>query len=398
VGKVSYYSRWEDCFPSLYSMKIGEGYKGVTRIQDPFSLIGEVDCWMFPDNTFGGFQVDLEKRGERVWGPRHGHDIEDFKEAFREYCKEINVPIVPYEIAIGMTDLRKKLEGKKNVWLKVDLIRGNFETQNVESLELCEPYLKKIEHDLGPWSETQRIIIEDDYPDSVEVAFDLWTIDGKFPTKAIFGLEKKGEFYCCHTMDYNDLPWQIQELNEKFAPLLAEYKSRTNFPVEIRINKKGEYAALDPCMREGHPVFATKMTMIKNLPDVFHYGAEGEMVEPEFVEEDSWGMELVVFSSWAEKEPKAVYVPPEYRDSVFLRYAAEVDGIPWVLPQLMPNSTLGSIASTDKSWERCKEKILEVKDEIKGGGVDSYDDAFDKFKASWEKLKEYGVMNLPKIN
>ncbi len=401
VGKVTYYSRWEKGFPTLYEMKVAEGFDGVVRIQDPFAIIEDVDCWIFPDITFDGFQVHLESLSKRVFGARYAADIENFKISFRQHCEQVGIPVAPYEIAVGMTDLRKRLKRKKGkVFLKLEIIRGNMETQEIEDVELCEPYLMKIQHDLGPWAEKQNIIIEDEYPDSVEVALDLPTIDGKSSQNSVFGLEyPKAEYYCCHTMPYGDLPWPVRDVHERMAPILREYRARTNFPIEIRVRGPKEYVALDPCARMGHPVCSTVyLSMLQNLPDIFYFGAEGECVEPEFLVDNSWGMELCIFSDWAEHEPKAVYVPPKYRDRVKLRYAAEVDGIPFVLPQPMPNKTLGSVAATGKSWEECREEIIKVKNEIKGGGIDCYEDAFEKFKGEWGKLRDCGFDNLPEIN
>jgi hypothetical protein len=378
---------------------VGDGFAGVTRVNDPFTIIDDVDCFVFPDISFAGFQIHLEKLGHRVWGARETEDIEMFKSEFRELCKGVGIPVAPYKVVNGITKARKVLEGQKNKWLKIDgNSRGNFETFEVEELDVSESDLEEVTHGLGPWKEKQEIIIEDTFEDSIEIAFDLWTVDGQFPQKAIFGIEQKGELYCCHTMAYNDLPWQIQDLNERLAPLLKAYRARTNFPVEIRTNKEGQYVALDPCVREAFPASGAKQVMINNFPDVFWFGSEGEMVEPEFEIEDAWGLELVLSSSRASKEPKAVYVPDKIRDSIKLRYAAEVDGIPWVLPQLQENITLGSIAVTNKSWEKGKKEILEIKGQIKGGGVDASIHAFDDFKKNWEALiNDYGI-NLPKIN
>lgn len=398
VGSMLYWSPWEDGFPSLYKMKIGDGFEGVTRIEDPFSVFDEVDLFIFSDNAFGGMQDHFERLGKRVWGPRFGGAIEDDKEGFEETCKEIGVPVCHREMATGITDLRKKLKNKKDVWIKVSLIRGNFETFHVDELRFAESNLEKIAHDLGPWKEKQKFIIEDTFPDSVEIAYDLWQVRGKFPKKALFGLEKKGDLYCCHTMDYAELPAQIQDLNSRFAPVLEEYGAISNFPVEIRVNKKGEYVALDPCMREGHPVLSTKLLMIKNLPDVFWFGAEGECLDPEFEIENAWGAELVISSAWVETDPKAVFVPKDLRNQVKLRYAAEVDGVPWVLPQTNAGGTLGSIVATNKSFEKCKAEMEDIEGKIRGGSVDTFPDAFHKFTKNWEKLQEFGIKNLPKIN
>lgn len=401
VGKSGYYSRWESGFPSQYQLKIGDGFKGVTRVNDFHTVIPEVGTWIFPDILFAGAQAHLEELGANVWGARYGEDLENWRKEAKEIFKSLGIPVAPYKVVIGVTELRKYLEKKEDVWVKVSLIRGMCETFHVKNLELTEAKLDRVARDLGPWKEKQEFIVEDSVPDAVEIAFDLYTIRGQFPKTAVFGVEIKSSAYFCMKMPYASLPAEILDFNQKMVGTLEEYNYIGNFPVEIRVKKAGGYVALDPCCREGSPSFEVKLNLISNWPEIYYQGARGTLVEPEFANGDTCGMQLILYSRAAEADAVPIHFPSKYRDNLKLRYAAEVDGIPWILPQpctpgAISNSTLGSIVATGKTYDECKEKILEIKKEVEVEKMDCFPDALDDLKDCWEDLQNYGI-KLPKL-
>lgn len=399
VEESSYYSRWESAFPSLYQMKVGD-FPGVNRILDYHDLIDEMKendgTWIFPDILFAGLQVHLESLGHAVWGSRHGEDLENYRVEFRELCEELKIGAPEYEPCTGITALTKLLAKQEDRWVKVSLIRGMMETWLSVNAQLAQAWLDRLAHNLGPWKEKQKFLIEKPIPKSVEIAYD-WSMIGKLHAKRAFmGLEIKSEALFGMLIDYDKLPEQIRDINEKLGPTFEDYHFRCNAPIELRVKEDGSYVALDPCMREGAPSFAAKHGLISNWPEIYHAGARGKVVEPETRDGDTCAMELILYSDYARDDALAVYFPPKLRDNVFLRYAAEVDGVCWVLPQLIPNTTLGSLVTTGKSWQECRDKMDKIKDEVKGRGVNYYGDALDKTKAEWEKLADFGV-KLPSL-
>ncbi len=123
-------------------------------------------------------------------------------------------------------------------------------------------------------------------------------------------------------------------------------------------------------------------------------GAKGILTEPEFT--DTCAMQLILYSEVAKTEAIPIHFPPKYRDNIKLRYACEIGKICYVLPQPCPNGTLGSIVATGKSWEDCKDKIMEIREEVKAEGLESSLEGLDKTRIEWDKLEDYGI-SLPKI-
>jgi hypothetical protein len=399
VEESSYYARWENAFPSLFQMKIGD-FPGVNRILDYHDIIDEMKendgTWIFPDILFAGLQVHLESLGHAVWGARHGEDLENYRVEFRELCKELGIGAPEYETCTGVTALRKLLAKYPDRWVKVSLIRGNMETWYSENVKLAEPWLASLRRSLGPWAELQEFIVEKPIPKSVEIAYDSPLIDGEHADKFFLGLEIKSEALFGMLLPYTQCPKPLADINGRIGPALGDYHFRCNAPIELRVKEDGSYVALDPCMREGSPSFAAKHKLITNLPKIYHGGARGEVVNPETKDGECCSMELLLYSDYAREDAMPVYFPPEIRDNVFLRYAAEVDGVCWVLPQLIPNTTLGSIVTTGKSWQDCRKKMDDIKDLVKGRGLNYYGDALDKTKTEWEKLQDFGI-DLPKL-
>lgn len=395
VGKSGYWSTWHSAFPSRRQTRVGD-FPGVIRIDDYYDVIDEVGTWIAIDTLLGGLEVDLERRGKPIWGARYAEDLENYRVSFRDLCKELGIPIPEYETVQGISKLKAYLQSHEDLWVKIDMFRGDMETWHHEDYRLSKPRIEKIAHDLIPFEEEQVFICEEPIPDSVEIAYDGYTVDGKFPSKSVFGIEVKSRSYFCHVMNYKDFPKEILDLNGKLAPVWEDFHCRSNVPIEIRVKKDGGYIALDPCQREGFPCFGAKLKLITNWPEIYYHGARGELVDPIFAEGCNCAMELVLTSDWARKEAQPVYFPSKYRDNVLLRYACEVDGICWVLPQLLPNLTAGSIAVVGRDYEDCESQILEIKDEIKGLGIEYDVASLDALKTEWEKLKGYGI-ELPSI-
>jgi len=348
-----------------------------------------------PDILSGDLAVYLENIGERAWSARFAEDVENFRVECKELFEELKIPSPKYEVVTGITALRKYLKTHENVWIKISLIRGMAETWRSENLKFSEGKLDRIARDLGPWKETQEFLVEESVPDSVEISYDGYSIDGQYPKKTVFGVEIKSESYFCIALDYEHLPPQVRDYNSKIAPTLKDYHCRSNTPCEMRVTADGEYKSIDPCLREGSPSFGAKLNLISNWPAIYEGGARGEVIEPEFV--DKCAMEIVLYSETAKTEALPIHFPPKYRDFLKFRYACEIDGIVYVLPQPCPNGTLGTIAVTGKDWDECKDKIMEIREEVKAEGLESSAEAIDKTKEEWEKLTNDFNIKLPKI-
>jgi hypothetical protein len=96
-----------------------------------------------------------------------------------------------------MDKLRKYLEGRREdkVWVKISLTRNDTETFPVTGYAGSKNRLDKLEAELGPAAGEMEFIVEDDLPDTLDIAIDTHSIDGTYPTVALLGTEEKGEAY-----------------------------------------------------------------------------------------------------------------------------------------------------------------------------------------------------------
>ena len=388
-GKVYYFSPWRGAFPKSNARLVGTGIKGVTRCNDYHDIIDEVDLWIFPDVYYSGIQLDLEARGKRVWGSRKGEELELNRRASKEHCKSLGIPVGPYVVLTGIDALREYLKLHDDQWIKCSLTRGDFESFHSENYKNIEPRLDELEHNLGAKKKIYEFIVEQGIPDAVEIGYDGFSVDGQFPTQACNGIEVKDKGYIGLFQPYKDMAPQIQEINSKLAPTLKEFKYRNFFAVEARITQDGKPLVIDPCCRAGSPPSELLQLMYTNLPDIFWYGAEGTCIDP--VPADKWGAELLIHSSWADKNWQAVQFPPEIRDNVKFRNLAIINGEYYVVPQSVGLPEIGAVVAVGPTLEEAVETCKEYSKHVKGYFIDMFADSLDEAQDEIEKLKKFGI-------
>ncbi len=272
--KVGFFSDFASAFPSQYQLQVGAGFQNVVRINDFYPLIGQGYTWIMPDILHGGLAVHLEGLGENVWSAKYAEDVELFRIECKELFEQLKIPVPKWDVVVGITALREYLKTHENVFIKISLIRGMSETWKSENLKFSEGILDRLARDLGPWREKQEFLCEAEVPDAVEISYDLYSVDGEYPQKTVFGVEIKSEAWFARTMIYDQLPPQVRDYNAKIAPTLKEYRCRSNTPCELRVEKNGDYKAIDVCMREGSPSSEAKLNLISNWPKIYGDGGQ----------------------------------------------------------------------------------------------------------------------------
>jgi len=387
-GKVYYYSPWKSSFPQTKNSYLGLGLKNVERVNEFFDYIQDVDLIVFPDVMDGDLQLHLESLGCSVFGCRKGEELELNRLATKRLLKKLGLPVGEYEVVKGLTNLRKYLKEHKNIWVKVDIFRGDFETFKSVNYDFIEPRLYEIEVNLGPIKELVNFICEEDLPDKVELGFDGYCIDGKYPTKTLSGIEVKDLGYIGIFKDYNKLPDPILEVNEKLSPILKNYGYRGLFSTEVRIGKDHKGYLIDPCMRAGSPPNEVYQEMYTNLSEIMYEGARGNIVDP--IVEHKFAVEVLIHSTYAETHWLSVQVPEKYYNNVKFRNCTRLDKVHYIIPQYIGLPEIGAVTVVGDSIEACTEQIDKIADEVKGFYIDIPSHALDKANEEIDKLKELG--------
>ena len=192
-GRVLYYMPWTSGYPNSNIMLPGIGLPGVERIDAFWPLLDEIDLFVFPDVYEGALQVQLEKMGKRVWGSRNGGDSSYSRADSKKHMASLGIDIGPWKLVKGITALRKHLEANDDQWVKITRTRGDFETFHSANYRISKPKIDELEHQLGAKGEIMEFIVETGIPDAVEIAYDGWTIDGRFPKNSIPALRSRIE-------------------------------------------------------------------------------------------------------------------------------------------------------------------------------------------------------------
>lgn len=388
-GRVLYTSPWIADFPSSTKTEIGDGFPEYERVKDIWSVMDEVDLFVFPDLHNGPLQEYLVAQGKRVWGARRGDELETARVEAKAYFETLGIPQGKYEVITGMTALRKFLKGRKDkVWVKISLTRNDTETFSVCGYEGSKNRLDKFEAELGPAAEHMEFVVEDDQPDTLDIAIDTYTVDGKWPKQACLGTEKKDEGYICVVQNWTDLPPGLTDIYEALSPTLEKYEYRNVISLESRMDETTAYLA-DPCCRFGSPPSELQLNLITNLAEIMWEGADGKLVEPKYA--GKYGAQFVVESKWSITNPLLVEFPAKFREQIKFRYATMFGDQLWILPQSNDTPSFGSIVTCGNSLDDCFEEAKEIAHEIKGIGVEALVGSVDGLTANLEQLKLWGV-------
>jgi hypothetical protein len=321
--RVLYHSPWEDGFPILDKCIIGDGFSSIDRCDDIWKAKDDIDLFVFPDILHSGLQLELESQGYPVWGSREADSIETSREEFISILKGLRMEVVPHHACEGVTALRDYLSDRDDCYVKISKYRGSMETWHWRSWALDEMRIDDLAVKFGPAKEIVPFLVFDSIHTDIELGADTYCIDGQWPGLIQQGYEAKDEGLMAALRPREELPYQIQEVLDKFGPILGKHRYRNLFSMEIRVKGKQSFF-IDPCCRGPLPAIGSQMELYANLPEIYWYGANGELIEPEPAAMFSAECLLTV------KDPKGRWsqteVPKSLRQWMKLGNSCEVDG------------------------------------------------------------------------
>lgn len=364
-GKTLYYRQWESAFPKMAQLLPGDGLDGVDRIKSWWPYIDEIDLFVFPDLFYGPLQVYLRSIGKRVWGAGMSEELEVYRAKFKGVLEKLGLPVAPYRVLHGITELRRWLKEHDNQHVKSSLVRGDCETWFAESYELAEEKLDYYAHKWGAAREIIEIICEEHIENKVaEIGFDGWCIDGQFAASGIQGVEVKDECYAGHLMEYDRLIKQVRYVNTVLSPVLAKYGHRGFLSWEAIIDSEGQPYLIDPCQRAGSPPSEAYLEAYANWPEIIWEGAAGNVVEPEPTCASL--MQVIGHSEWADQEWSAYHFPREAYRWYKFKNECRIDGNTYSVPQCCEMYTPCSIVGIGDTDEEARQELSEHCDNLTG--------------------------------
>lgn len=364
-GRVLYHCPWEYGFSHVNDAMIGNGFDEIEWCDDPYDpdILKQVDIYCFPDIQHAGSQLLFEQMGKRVWGSRKADSLELLREKFKRIQKKIGMPVPEYELITGMSELRKYLSKNDDVYVKISRYRGSMETFHHVNMDLSDSILDELSVEFGGVKEHIPFVVEKGIKAVVETGYDGYCIDGQFPLVAVHGIEVKDKAYIGTIRKHNEMPDQVQEINQLIAPILKEYRYRNWWSTEIRVTEDGTPYFIDPTCREPSPAGESQLELYGNWGDIVWHGANGDLIEPEPVAE--FAVQCVIEHNGEKSAWRTLEIPDKIRHLVKLRYACKVDDRYEIVPQPPPQDTgIGWAMGIGKTIEQAIDQVKDVAEQL----------------------------------
>lgn len=392
-GKVYYWNpSLVEGFPTVAKNAIGKGLEGVEWVRELWPVKDKVDLFVFPDCQNAGLQIELTSQGKRVIGSRNGDKLEHNRIAFKKVQKRIGLEVPKHVVVTGLTELRVHLKTVEDRWIKFDRYRGTFETEHHVNYELSQNWLNKLACQIGPLSEIIKFLVEEPIRGKVEIGYDGFYF-GQFPSKTLFGIERKSKSYIGAVKPYEELDERLLEVNEALSDELKTSGYRNFFSTEIRIAdgdenfKDGTPVLIEPTCRIPSPPFEAELEIYGNLGAMLWHGSQGEAIEPEMT------AEFAVICRISHDDPpegwRTLQVPDEAREWVKLYDFCEVDDNYHIAPKEPHAQRIGAVVGIGSTIENAVKKchgVLELMDDQPiSSEYDSLADALKALKAAEEQ-------------
>lgn len=363
--KVYYCSPWMKGFSIINDAIIGDGFDEIERIDDPWDVINKIDLAVFPDIQNAGMQLQIESLGIPVWGARRGDDLEIKREFFHKTLGKLGLDVANYVVCVGMTELRQHLKDKENKFIKISKFRGSLETYHWRSWEEDEGVLDLWAVDFGPAKEVIRFLVFDAIETDLEIGGDTFCIDGQWPEFMLHGLEFKDKGYLGTVTKRQDMPSQIKDVLDAFSPVLKDYRYRSFWSMELRIQGNKAYF-IDPTARGGLPSINSQMELWENLPDIIWQGANGILVDP--FQMANFSIECVLTQKSEKQAWSTVIVPPQLEQWMKLGSCCKINDTICFPPDPFHGNEIGWLVATgdtiDETINKMKDYISDLPDGI----------------------------------
>jgi hypothetical protein len=271
----------------------------------------------------------------------------------------------------------------------VSITRGDMESFKAIDYFNIEPKLDELEYKLGAKKYTAEFTVEAAIDSAVEIGYDGYSVDGRFPSSACIGIEIKDKGYIGHVLPVEQQPQQVTLMNDTIAETLKAYQYRNFFAMEARITRDGTPWIIDPCARQGSPPSEMLQVLYENFADILWEGSAGVLVDP--VTPNTWGAELLLHSSWADTNWAAIRFPAELRPYITFRNLTVIKGKYYVVPQVVGLPEIGAVCAVGKTLQEAIDTCLERAETVKGYMVETYPECLEEATAEMEKLKSFGI-------
>jgi hypothetical protein len=388
-GRVNYHTNWECAFPTCEPLLVGDGFPGVSRTKKFWKEAADADLFVVTDIYWGDLVHELVRQGKRVWAPRDGEDLEIKRWQTNQLLPQIGLPQPKANLVTGIPNLRKFLMEHEDCFVKVSCLRGMMETKHHTNYDLSEYWLDSLEKQLSGVKNIIKFVVFDAIKNAVEVGSDMWSVDGKYPSIASWGVEIKDCCLVSKVEPYAEFPPGLKRVMDAFAPVLQDYQYRGMCCAEVRENEEGPFM-IDWASRCGSPSSEALMEVFSNWAEIFWHGAEGKLVEPEKLAD--YSVEVIIQSPSADPEEwQTIQIQDDVRKWVKLHLWARVEGRDIIAPNEFPLKEFGAVVGVGDSIEEAIKNAEKHCEGVKGDGIEFKTDKIQEGLKEIAEGKSLGI-------
>ena len=387
---VYYHSVVQNPYPNSSVINVGNGYKGITVLKDFWGYIDNIDLFIFPDIYFKSYGKHLRKLGKLVWGGCQSEDLETDRKLFKEELKSVGLEVAPTKYIVGIDNLINHLKGVKDKWIKISYFRGDGETFHHISWVQSQVYMNELKVSLGALGSKMEFMVEDPIKSIAEIGGDGFLVNGNNSNSFLYGLEVKDCGYLGTNCDFTKMPQPIQDVYNKFRPILQKYNHTGFYSSEIRVGENGLDYYTDICCRSGQPPGNVYMGMINNWDEILIGGARGELIEPKYA--GKYGIELILKSMVQHSDWNPVVYDSKYEDNINLKASLVEDGTHYIIPfdqaGLGKMVEFGSVSVIGNDIQTITNQALEIAKSIDCFGLMYEENSLEKARESISKIED----------
>jgi len=385
-AEVFYYVPWGEAFPKSNKAIIGENFDGLKRILNFWEYVDEVDLFYFPDTHCGDLVEYLKQRDYMVAGVGQAEKLELDRWYGRQIQEQVGLPTQNTRKIKGLNALNDLLQKEKNLFIKLNIFRGDVESFRHSDYDSSKPLLDHLQYELGPKAEYLNFIVEEEI-DGLEPGLDGIVFEGDNLSPCMLGYEKKGCGYIGSVMPYDEVPKQLKDVNDALVPVFEEMQTRFFFSTEVMVPNETQGYLIDYTLRHAAPtVSAIQTELIENYGDVIYGLASGEKIQP--IMSHRYAAAVAIESDWADKHWLKVNVPDELRQWFKFRMACSFDNNYYALPGFC---SLGSMVVLGDSVEEVVDTLKERAEEVKAYQININTSKFEEIQEDIQRGEELGI-------
>lgn len=391
-GKVYYFlPKQQNGYPTHRPFDVGRNVEGITVIDEWASVIDEVDICVFPDVYEPALQEFFVSLGKAVFGSKYGGRLEYDRVLLKNKIEELDLPIGEYWVAKGVGELESILKEHENVYVKSSH-RGDSETWKSTNYLLSKGELNRLRASLGIYATEEVFVVESKIESLAEIGVDSFSVNGDFPEKNLSGIEVKDNLYVGKIIDRSELPLQLKKVSDRLSNTFNELGYCSFYSDEVIIGTDRKGYLIDITARAPQPPSDLMLELYTNFPEIVWMVGNG--ITPSLEYKHIYGVQFIIRSELAKKDPSPIIVPDEYKRFVKVKnLTIDDDGVWWYVPLSddLEMCEIGSVVSTGNTMYEAVQNAKNIAESIKGFDIKINTDCIEEVKEQISRLKNIGI-------